>query len=208
MKAIVVYQPHAALTALGIKTIETRPAPPNGPMRPAGIRGLPGLAVEPGERIAIVAGASKPKPNDIRPMLDLWMASTGESWFKAMVRIGGDSFDSGALPRGAVVCTVTVPDALRITAPGVRRRGDHAILANVPHEGDLPHQRGGLWAIGITPAFPRNPNHLPAQLPLGDFTVGRWGWLLTDVELCDPIPCKGKQGVFRLPDDVAERVSP
>lgn len=61
MKAIVVRQPWATLIALGVKTIETRPAPPNGPMRPDGVRGLPGCTLERGERIAIVAGAQKPE---------------------------------------------------------------------------------------------------------------------------------------------------
>jgi len=55
MKAIVVRQPWATLIALGIKTIETRPGPPNGPMRPDGVRGLPGLALERGERRARIA---------------------------------------------------------------------------------------------------------------------------------------------------------
>jgi hypothetical protein len=44
------------------------------------------------------------------------------------------------------------------------------------------------------------------QLQLGDFTPGRWGWLLSDPQPCDPIPCKGKQGVFVLPDDVAAQI--
>ena len=64
MRALVVRQPRATLIALRQKTIETRPAPPSGPMRPDGVRGLPGCSLERGERIAIVAGASAPKYDD------------------------------------------------------------------------------------------------------------------------------------------------
>ena len=46
-----VRQPWATLIALGVKQIETRPFPPNGPMRPEGVRGLPGCSLERGERI-------------------------------------------------------------------------------------------------------------------------------------------------------------
>lgn len=46
MRALVVRQPRATLIALRQKTIETRPAPPSGPMRPDGVRGLPGCSLE------------------------------------------------------------------------------------------------------------------------------------------------------------------
>ena len=57
MKAITVRQPWASMIAAGVKTIETRPAPPNGPMRPGGVRGLPGHRIDRGERIAIHAAS-------------------------------------------------------------------------------------------------------------------------------------------------------
>lgn len=31
------------------------------------------------------------------------------------------------------------------------------------------------------------------QLPIGDFTPGRYAWLLTDITPCDPVPAKGRQ---------------
>jgi hypothetical protein len=40
------------------------------------------------------------------------------------------------------------------------------------------------------------------ETPLGDFTPGRYGWLLDNVRpLAEPIPAKGKQGLWR-PDAV------
>lgn len=33
--------------------------------------------------------------------------------------------------------------------------------------------------------------------PFGDYTPGRYGWILTDVQkLAEPIPCRGAQGIF------------
>lgn len=55
MKAITVRPEWAKAIAEGRKTIETRSAPPNGNMRPGGVRGLPGHRIDQGERIAIHA---------------------------------------------------------------------------------------------------------------------------------------------------------
>ena len=114
MKAITVRQPWASLIVAGIKTLETRPSPPNGPMRPDGVRGLPGLRVEPGDRIAIHAGASAPScghggqvgPHHICHKAD-------GRW----VRYSPPLLDLGPeidLPLGAIVGTVVVADSLPI----------------------------------------------------------------------------------------------
>ena len=50
---ITVYQPYASLIMAGVKTWETRGLPPNGDMRPEGVRGLPGRRVNAGDRIGI-----------------------------------------------------------------------------------------------------------------------------------------------------------
>lgn len=45
------------------------------------------------------------------------------------------------------------------------------------------------------------------ELALGDFTAERWAWLIGYAEpLSAPIPCKGKQGVWRLPADITEQL--
>lgn len=39
---------------------------------------------------------------------------------------------------------------------------------------------------------------------MGDFTPGRFAWLFEDVRMIDPIPCRGRQGLFvPTPDVVA-----
>lgn len=48
---------------------------------------------------------------------------------------------------------------------------------------------------------------MTAELPLGHYAPGRWGWLLADVQQTAPIPCKGRQGVFRLDPETAAALS-
>lgn len=45
------------------------------------------------------------------------------------------------------------------------------------------------------------------ELAFGDYTPGRFGWVLGDVQrLSEPIPCRGARGLWAVPDDVVERV--
>lgn len=43
------------------------------------------------------------------------------------------------------------------------------------------------------------------ELTLGNYEPGRFAWELAEVQLLDPIPYKGQQGIFRL-DAVASRM--
>lgn len=193
MKAIVVRQPWATLIALGVKSIETRPGPPNGPMRPEGVRGLPGCSLERGERIAIVAGAQK---DDV--------GKTGWAPWAPLMDIANHGMirpDLRPLAFGAVVCTVTVEDAVPVyeTPTGFR---EAAMTWVWRASSDRAYLRTRAYSAGGITERP-----ISGELPLGDFTPGRWGWLLGGVQQTDPIPCKGRQGVFTLPDDIAERLS-
>ena len=201
MKAIVVRQPWATLIALGVKTIETRPSPPNGPMRPEGVRGLPGCSLERGERVAIVAGAARPKR--VYEGYDVptsRLIEVNESpWLWTEYSDGGGGYWEwwwGTL--GAVVCTATVDDALPMEpCPPYSSSFDdrwEPEPASVLYLGGLD---GGPWAF----IDGKGPINFVDQLPLGDYEDGRWGWLLGNVEPCEPISCKGRQGVFTLPDD-------
>lgn len=49
-------EPYASAIFAGLKRWETRTAPPNGDMRPDGVRGFPGVKVNRGDRIIIAAG--------------------------------------------------------------------------------------------------------------------------------------------------------
>ena len=196
MKAIVLHQPHATLVACGVKTWETRPAPPNGPMRPDGVRGLPGLAIESGERIAIVAAVKAPGH-----LVDIGSFRTereGGGW-KLAPRVGGYSLEGIApavpLPLGRVVCTARVTEALHIGGPFAPGRGARIETDGRNVQRVWPGHAGFLHRTDLSD-----------QLPYGDWRPGRWAWRLDNVEPCEPFPVTGRQGVFRLPDAVAERM--
>ncbi len=209
MKGLVVPQPKATLVALGIKTILDMSSPPNGPMRPDGVRGLPGLAVERGERIAIVAGAARPKDGfEVGPYaVDGWIDDpSGPCLVDYSQRSTHGHDNPWDLPLGAVVCTVGVADALPIFGDD-----DELTTAWLPHL--APKRRdGGLWRWhgsddhAPCPSSTWKVSDITDQLPLGDFTPGRWGWMLTDPRPCDPVPCaRTLPGVFTLPEDDAMR---
>lgn len=40
------------------------------------------------------------------------------------------------------------------------------------------------------------------EYDLGNYGTGRYGWLLEDVRAIEPIPYKGEQGLFDVPDSV------
>jgi hypothetical protein len=45
------------------------------------------------------------------------------------------------------------------------------------------------------------------ELAFGDYTPGRWAWLLADVKrLPEPIPCKGALGLWTVSDDIARQL--
>lgn len=197
MSAITVHQPWAALIAHGHKTIETRPAPPNGPMRPAGVRGLPGLAIERGQRIAIHAAAT---PNfGVGREVGEWRVGSTAAGTVLATRpdVHGQRFGH-VLAYGAVVATAVVADALPVFHIAQCVAGD-AWWPNLQVNGpDILSYSGEGHDL---------PSHLDDERPLGDYTPGRWGWLLADVEpLAVPVPCRGRQGVWALPADVAEEV--
>lgn len=206
MKAVVLHQPSATLVALGVKTIETRPSPPNGPMRPEGVRGLPGLAIEPGERIAIVAGAKEPTRSspvgDWQVVARDWADGTSLLLQHYADGVPGAP-DEAPLPLGAVVCTTVVTDALPMVVPAWEPAARDSIC--LPDDDTGSPLTIGRWTHPGPAGF---WSHYDSdQLPYGDFAPGRWGWLLADVERTPPVPCKGRQGVFLLPDDVAEQVA-
>lgn len=153
MKVLTIRQPWASLIVAGIKTIETRPAPPNGPMRPPGVRGLPGLPIEPGERIGIHAAITNTPGSD-----PIWQAvADAAPWLLRK------PFELGQL-----IGTVEVPQVLPIVD----------------------------FYDGTEEVDDETYSYLDSQLPLGDFTPGRWAWILAEPEPCDPQPMPGRQGVW------------
>lgn len=93
----------------------------------------------------------------------------------AMSAVGLTAWD--VLPRGAVVATCELVDC-QPTASGVTLDGWIA--------------GGVLWEL------------TPYERAFGDYTPGRYAWLLADVKpLPTPIPMRGAQGLFDLPGELA-----
>lgn len=97
-------------------------------------------------------------------------------------------------PLGAIVATADLVDCIPILGPADVPPGIGAYIRDCEHEGELPHQIGGLWLLG--PSRHGAPCRIEVQRPFGDYTPGRWGWLLDNVQRCDPVPARGKQGLW------------
>ena len=185
MKTLTERQPHAELIRQGVQTIVTRPKPTDhrGPVAIHAAsrweKGWRGVWVDPwSER---PADAEKVRRYDLMvetlgcyPIED---ANGSYYW----------TTDCRHLPLGAVVATATLTDVVLIWAqthvpldsliPAVERYDD-ATNQLVLWDGDTP--------IDISD-----------QLPFGDFTPGRYAWLLDDVEPVDPpVPARGRQGLW------------
>jgi len=195
---ITVYQPYASLIMAGVKTWETRGNPPNGDMRPEGVRGLPGKQINRGDRVAIHA-AKRWAPGWVRwynpDRKDADLALTD-----ALEEIGVEFGESDgywypnprSLPTGVILGSVRVDGAIPIRThlhnPHLPKLYDWC--AWVCHETDidkLTYEIDGCYDEDISD-----------QLPFGNWTPGGWAWELADPQPLDqPIPVTGKQGVWQ-----------
>ncbi len=179
MKALTVRQPWASLIAVGVKTIETR-----------------SWRTEYRGPLAIHAGQHRPVEGE----------EVGGWWW-------GWDFDHGVIvnqnayprfeeypaPLGAVVAVANLVDCVPIevvlpkadVAPGTRQyKASHDRVTIHPLAPAAPAFR---WENG-------GGHDVAAQLAFGDFTPGRWAWLLGDVRpLPEPMKVKGAQGLWIVP---------
>lgn len=67
-------------------------------------------------------------------------------------------------------------------------------------------QRGVIVATAVIERAAR-PNTVP--LDQERWACGPWCWLLDDVcALAEPIPCRGAQGLWDVPEEIARRIAP
>lgn len=115
--------------------------------------------------------------------------------------------DRGALhplPVGAVVAVCELVDCVPILAGDDCERADLADLPyprieTHPASGDYPDGWLELWHATLgNPIDPEDSSRsVPDQAPFGDFTPGRFAWLLADVvPLERPVPVRGHQGLW------------
>ena len=90
-----------------------------------------------------------------------------------MIALRDHGHDSVSLPYGSIVCTAVLSDAWQVD--GRRSQADGSVLA--------------IGSDGKQCEIDR----------WGDFSVGRWLWFLSDVELySDPLPRIGRQRLFKV----------
>lgn len=196
---LTIHQPYASLIAHGIKTIETR--------------GFQPRVVKPGDDLAIIAGAKRPKDGLRLGSWDVHRSGSGLSYLRepaARTTYGAVGLTELRLPLGAVVAVARFVEALPMvdgTAPFVKGQQprDCAIALYRTEADIISYHPDDDEAPGWQRHFDRRGRLHPLddQLPYGDYRPGRFGWLLDNIRrLPEPIPCTGFQGLRALPADV------
>lgn len=183
MKALTIRQPWASLIAHGIKTIETRPGPSYGPGK------VPGLTIARGERFAIHSGLKRPAHcSNVGPFQYLHQDIDRI----CDTRNGIERWIEPAL--GAIVATAVLVDCVPIVLDPDDFPDPIACVQVAPNQTELV-----IWPEDA--AEPGEEVDITDQLPYGDFTPGRWAWLLGDVHRVeDQCPmCGGEGGDWRIP---------
>lgn len=192
MKAITIWQPWASLIMLGKKTIETR-----------------SWATSYRGPLAIHAAKRKPEGDvgdysvdwGCDPTLTTETSGYREDGFGYLLTDQREFY--APLPTGAVVGTCNLVDVVQIGSTfrhGQRswlNANSHSYVDDCPHEGELPHQLGGLWLIGTNKRTGGAPSRIEHERPYGDYSDGRYAWLLDNIQAFHiPIPAVGKQQLW------------
>lgn len=186
MRALTIRQPWASLIANGTKTIETR-------------------GWQTAHRGPLSIHAAK------RPPVSMDFGDAGGLPFvdaRGVLScvLGVDSHHTAILPPlGAVVATCTLADVVpMVPLPAyVSHSSEHTPEADAPYR-DLPAgyvavSDDHLWLVdnSLRRYSQQRPAPIDDQRPYGDFTPGRYAWLLADVRpLTSPVPAKGRQGLW------------
>ena len=187
MKVLTIRQPWASLIAVGAKTIETRPFSTKyrGPLAiHAGLK-RPGRAFTDSAAGLITA--------------DWWVVEEhGDDALLDRRAGAGTVYDTHAMPLGAVVALCDLVDVVPIVDSAVD--GTRTIVAI-----DTPTPEGNS-VVRLWHDDGRACTGEDDQLPFGDFTVGRFAWILGNVRPIEPVPMKGAQGLRDLPADIADQI--
>ncbi len=184
MKCLTLWQPWATLVAVGAKQFETRswPCHHRGPL-------------------AIHASMTDPYGNyairtSIRRNFDLWADA-----LKGQCRINTTKkqIDLDGLPRGHVVGITRMVDCLPAeTLFEVTQLHNAGALRQMV--GKLLYDSHSDRVIELAN---KGPLLSERERLFGQFSAGRFGFLLADAKkLEQPVPLKGKQGLFDVPDEV------
>jgi hypothetical protein len=181
VRALSLWQPWASLVAEGIKTIETRSW---------GTRHRGPLAIHASKRTPVEVGGWVPER----------MGRSSPWVIRRAPGEPGDGLETHPVPLGAVVATCVLLDVLPVApARGPDPLVDHVTWVEhterlyIYRAFDEPHTTGSV--LGHHRAWA--PQNITDQHPFGDFTPGRFAWVLADVEpLPEPVPARGHQGLW------------
>lgn len=140
-----------------------------------------------------------------------------------LVALGAKRVETRSWPAPIAICGERV--AIHATKGGLTKSDERDVLAGDHFQAAFKAAgwySGDVWEIqehlprGAVVAFARivrttqitvesagalHRDH-PAEHAFGDYQPGRWAWVLEDVEaLRTPIPAKGAQGIFEIPDE-------
>lgn len=200
MKALTVRQPWASLIAAGVKTIETRSRRTShrGPLViHAGLAKPPSCKVCGGSGIIGVGSIHDGSlaASECPDCVGNGIRQFNRSFDPLHERLADEE-----LPLGAIVACGDLVDCVPITASAENGRRTVGRV-NVP----LP-DGGSRWQLWDDDGY--GCVSIGDQLPYGDFTPGRWAWLLANVRpLAEPVPARGAQGLWNLPADVEVAVT-
>ena len=137
--------------------------------------------------------ATQRPPDTVVPGLGLSGPVGGDDPHHAMDLLDGTRL---RLPLGAVVAVARLVDVVPMgDADDDPIRDGFAYVAANEELGDRWTREAGVVWIG------------PGQEPWGDYTPGRYAWLLSDVrKLPEPIPARGKQGLWEPDDELAAQL--
>lgn len=157
LRVLSLHQPWASLVAVGVKSIETRSWPTKH-------RGRIGIA-----------------STQTRPSLGLTIGEYSTRWLAGDVVLHKTPYPlvTRSLPLGAIVATANLLDCVPIVDDGAAR---NCVDVRVGHP-----EAGAVLRLDRTePGWPttlvETITDVLDQLPYGDFTPGRWAWLLDDVK--------------------------
>ena len=181
LACLTLHQPWASLIAAGVKTIETR-----------------SWSTKHRGRIGIHAGLRVPEPHQGPMFVGEFHVAQGGTW------LHGPDHDA-PMAFGVLVATAELVDVVPIN-PQVGHEHepydppDDHIYTTVDGRALYRQQVIGDPSIASNVVG----TDLTDQLPLGDYSPGRYAWLLDDVRaLAEPVPCRGRQGLWTLPEEVA-----
>lgn len=175
MKALTLYQPWATLVAAGIKTIETRSwrTSYRGPLA------IHAAAREPKAGEVVAGGVVSSHRIEYHDRVD-------EGWHW---RAWGDDQPLHRLPVGAIVAVCRLVDCVPVVEPRT-------------HDYTGPHLRQDSDGLHFYNFGTGRCMAVDDQRPYGDFTPGRFGWLLEDIRpLPRPVPWRGRQQLWDWPID-------